>query len=74
MEIRGQLHDNYMFYFNTNCHEFPTNYHEFYLLSRWIELGKNNYMINSWTITCQLYVYIVPIRMAFHSEAVFPQL
>ena len=47
--------DNYMaiicFYFNTNCHEFPTNYHEFYLLSRWIELDKNNYMINSWTIT-----------------------
>ena len=32
------------FYFNTNCHEFPTNYHEFYLLSRWIELDNNNYM------------------------------
>ena len=31
-------------YLNTNCHEFPTNYHEFYLLSRWIELDKNNYM------------------------------
>ena len=44
MEIRGQLHDNYMFYFNTNCHEFPTNYHEFYLLSRWRTQNKNNYM------------------------------
>ena len=32
-------------------------------------------MINSWTITWQLYVYIVPIWMAFSiASAVFPQL
>ena len=27
------------------------NLHEFYQLSRWIELDKNNYMVNSWAIT-----------------------
>ena len=27
------------------------NLHEFYQLSRWIELDKNYYMVNSWAIT-----------------------
>ena len=48
---------------------YPRFFHEFYLLSRWIELDKNNYMINSWTITWQLYVFILT-RIAMNSPRI----
>jgi len=40
-----------------------------FFISRWIELDKNHYMVNSWTITWQLYVLILT-RIAMNSPRI----